>query len=144
MLDKYAAYFSSTVGMALAAVCAALAVFATVQTLRISSWRGDYTTLEAKSEKDKAQLTLDASVHKQEASKWKDASAAMQSAVDKSKQETEARDGVIKNLIAANALLASKTDTYIKKLKEYKPPEGSTDCGEAMAQVQNLAKEVSK
>lgn len=141
MLDKIAVYFSSTVGMALAAVAAALALALGVQTLRVGSWQKDYAKLEEKSKREQAQLALDVSVYKREAGNWKESSEKQSAAADKARQDGLLLEKKVGDILAEQAKRGKKEQEKVTKLLEWVPPKVGNDCEEAGKQIQQMKKE---
>lgn len=134
-----AAYFTSTVGMALAGVCALLALALGVQTIRVGSWQKDHAELEQKYKDDTGKLALDAAVQRQKAATWQQQAISQAEAAARAKALSAKLAESLAKLQTVFDKQRADDAARIANIVNYKP--SGTDCQEAIKQVQGLAVE---
>jgi hypothetical protein len=141
MFNQIASYFTSTVGMALAGVTAALALTTAVQTYRVGAWENKYREAEEARKTETGQLQVDVGVQKTLMQEWKGKALSYSREIEAA---NKLRQEKLQEIARLQYTSQEKTRTiakYIKTIQEQKPSAGSNDCEESAVQLINFNKD---
>jgi hypothetical protein len=141
MFNQIASYFTSTVGMALAGVTAALALTTAVQTYRVGAWENKYREAEEARKTETGQLQVDIGVQKTLMQEWKGKALEYSKEIEAANRLRQEKLQEIARLQYTSQEKNKTIAKYIKAIQEQKPSAGSNDCEESAVQLINLNKD---
>jgi hypothetical protein len=141
MIDKIAAYFTSTVGMVLAGVAASLAVAFGVQTARLGSAQADYRKLETDTQTALQAKERQIGVEKANNVTLRATIETRNKEILVAKEEKAKSDERLRLLKEKYAEQERVALARLQEILSYKPPVGANDYDEAKKQLLELIKE---